>query len=292
MNFLEFYQKRLDLQQAEFRRIDHNETMVAIVYKVIQPNGAPYILKICTRPDDYFHEVYFLRFFHGNLPVPTIINELPPEGDASGAILMECLPGILLKGAEFTSALAYDFGALLAQIHLNRTSGYGDLTQPNQLSHDPKYHFTLKFEEGLSECRSHLPQELLEKCRLYFDSYLHRLEAVDGPCIIHRDCRPGNLLIHEGKISGLIDWSSARSGFAEEDFCTLEHGRSPVPPKIQQLFLLGYQSVRPIPNYQTLMPLLRLSKAIATIGFTVKRGTWNNTHASLYQYNRDYLDTL
>jgi hypothetical protein len=41
-----------------------------------------------------------------------------------------------------------------------------------------------------------------------------------------------------------------------------------------------------------MMPLLRLSKAIATIGFTVKRGTWDGRDAHLYQFNRRFLAEL
>ncbi|MFI5343037.1 MAG: hypothetical protein ACHQUC_02325 [Chlamydiales bacterium] len=38
-NHIEFYQERLNLQTASFSRIDHEDAMVAIVYKVTQPNG-------------------------------------------------------------------------------------------------------------------------------------------------------------------------------------------------------------------------------------------------------------
>lgn len=55
---------------------------------------------------------------------------------------------------------------------------------------------------------------------------------------------------------------------------------------------INYASMRPIPDYKHIMPLLRLNRAFATIGFTVKRGTWNNLHALLYQLNRQYLVTF
>ncbi len=41
-----------------------------------------------------------------------------------------------------------------------------------------------------------------------------------------------------------------------------------------------------------ILSFLRLNKAIATIGFTVKRETWNNSSAQLYQYNSQYIETL
>jgi len=57
-------------------------------------------------------------------------------------------------------------------------------------------------------------------------------------------------------------------------------------------FLEGYSTIRPVPSYQQLMPLLCLNKAIASIGFTVKRGTWKDTNKNMYQFNRHFLETF
>jgi Ser/Thr protein kinase RdoA (MazF antagonist) len=291
-NFITLYQERLGLENSLFLRIDHDDAMVAVVYKITLPNGTEFILKICPRTNDYLREIYFLKYFAGKLPVSRIINVVPPEIDLHGAILMECLPGRLLKMADFTDELAYEMGSLLARIHLNRTTGYGDLIQPEDLKSDPRVHFTLKFQEGIDECRNHLPQQLIEQCLLYYDRNLNVLTSVDGPCIIHRDFRAGNVIIDNGKIRGIIDWSSARASFAEDDFCPMEHGEWPSHPSNKKAFLSGYASIRPISDYTVVMPFLRLNRAIATIGFTVKRGTWNNRNSRVYQFNRQFLEVF
>ncbi len=203
---------------------------------------------------------------------------------------MEFLPGTLLKTVDFTDALAYEMGSLLAQIHINRVAGYGDLIQSQGLNPDPRIHFTLKFEEGLEECSNHLPKAMLEQCRRYYDTHLNLLDSVDGPCMIHRDFRPGNIIVHNGKIRGVIDWSSGRASFAEDDFCPMEHGEWPSDSSSREAFFLGYRSVRPVPNYRTIMPFLRFNRAIATIGFTVKRDTWASSNAKPYQFNRRFLN--
>jgi Ser/Thr protein kinase RdoA (MazF antagonist) len=115
---------------------------------------------------------------------------------------------------------------------------------------------------------------------------------VDGPCIIHRDFRPGNALVCDDKIQGIIDWSSARAGFAQEDFCPLELGEWSESPLLKKSFLAGYAFIRPVPDYSAMMPLLRLSRAFATIGFMVKNGTWDNKHARVYQINYRFLETF
>lgn len=291
-NLIALCKQRLKLQNATFVRIDHDDAMVAIVYKVIRPDGTPLILKICTRTKDYLHELFFLKHFAGTLPVPSIVQVVEPEPDINGAILMECLPGTLLKITDINDALAYEIGSLLARIHLNRLSGYGDLTQLNNLNSNPRDYFTMKFEEGLAECSNHLPKTLIKQCRLYYETHVNLLDSVDGPCIVHRDFRPGNIIIHNGRIQGIIDWSAGRASFAQEDFCTLEHGEWLNDHSFKKSFLLGYASIRPVPDYNSIMPLLRLSKAIAIVGFMVKSGTWNKRNTHIYQYNRKFLETF
>ena len=291
-NIILLYQQLLHLEDAAFTRIEHEDAMVADVYLITNQDGTQLILKICKQSKDFLHEQYFLNFFADTLPVPKIIQIVQPQKDIPGAVLMECFPGAPLKIANFTNELAYEAGSLLAKIHCNRTTGYGDLTEPDSLSQNPRSYFTFKFEEGFAECGNHLPQESLDKCRDYYDNHVHLLDSVDGPCITHRDYRPGNIMAHEGKLQGIIDWSSARASFAQEDFCAMEHGVWPINPSTKKSFLGGYASIRPIPEYREIMPLLHLNKAIATIGFTVKINTWNNRDSKLYQYNRKFLENL
>jgi Ser/Thr protein kinase RdoA (MazF antagonist) len=283
------YQQQLHLQKAHFSPIEHEDAIVAIVYKVTMPNGEHHILKICSHANHYFREVYFLNHFADKVPVPYIIGQVAPEKNVHGAILMECLPGQLLSISTLTPDLAFECGSALARIHLERTSSYGDLIHPTHLSADPRPHFTAKFEEGLKECAKNLPEPLIEKCRHYYAQHIHLLTSVDGPCMIHRDFRPGNVFAEHGKLSGIIDWSAGRGGFAEEDFALLEFGQW-APYK--DAFLAGYASVRKVPHYHHIMPLLQLSKAVATIGFTVREGTWNSKDAKLYQANRQFLESL
>lgn len=289
-NLIAVYKERLNLQDATFVPIVHDDAIVAKVYKIIQLDGKQSILKVCARKQDYLRELYFLEYFNGQLPVARIIQVVKPAEGIDGAILMEYFSGVLLNPRDYTEELAYEIGAILARIHLNRATGYGDLTQPNTLHSDPAIHFSSKFEEGLDECSDNLPKELLNQCRYYYGTYINLLTTVDGPCIIHRDFRPGNVVIKNGKLQGIIDWASGRASFAEEDFCPLELGEWGTDPINKNFFLAGYASIRPIPNYTAIMPLLQLHRTIATIGYTVKTGIWSGSHAHLYKINREFLE--
>lgn len=289
---IKFYKQHLNLQDATFSPIVHADALVAIVYKITHSDGAHAILKICPRVNDFLREVYFLKYFADKLPVPRIIETVEPKQDVYGAILMEYFQGELLKLADLSDKIAYEMGQMLALIHLNRTSGYGDLTQPESMEASARDYFTSRFENDYNECVGHLPEDLLSKCRKYFDEHIHLLNAVDGPCIIHRDFRPGNIIINQGKIMGIIDWASARSSFAQEDFCAMEHGNWSRDASSKEAFLAGYAVIRPVPDYKELMPLLRVRRALATIGFTVKHNTWSGSNADLYRFNRDFLERI
>ena len=71
---LEKYRALLKLDKGlQFLKIDHDDAMVADVYKV-ESSGTPcLILKICNRPNDYASEVYFLSHFEKQIQVPAII---------------------------------------------------------------------------------------------------------------------------------------------------------------------------------------------------------------------------
>lgn len=288
-DFADLYRHKLNFPSAVFTHIDHEDAMVAAVFKISQQGNPDLILKVCSRKGDFMREAYFLNRFAGKLPVPRIIKLIEPEDGLDGAVLMECISGDLLKSETVSSSLAMEIGALLAQIHIEPADGYGDLTDPAHLSADPRVPFTMKFKEGMEECKGHLPESLLETCWSQFNKDIDLLLAADGPLVIHRDFRPGNLISYHGKVEGIIDWSSGRGGFAEDDFCPLEFGEW--PDKSKNAFLEGYASIRRVPDYKPMMSLLRLSRAIAAVGFTVKRGTYASRNAKLYQFSRKYLES-
>lgn len=215
---LEVYQKYFALESAKFVRIDHADTIIAVVYKVVTSDKKSFILKICPRK-----EAYFLRQLNRCIPVPQVIAAFEPSYGHFGAILMEYLERELLKNDDWSRDLAFEIGIALAHLHNNRTEAYGDASKPQTLVQNPNLYFNEKFEEELSECKGHLPENLIENCALYLKSCQSLLADVDGPCLVHRDFRPGNMIIRHRKLQGILDWFSARSGFAEQDFCSLEH---------------------------------------------------------------------
>ena len=155
-DLLSLYKKYFNLGDAIFTRIAHNDAIVAIVYKIIPAEQGPLILKISERAQDYFREVYFLENLVNKLPVPSIIGTFEPKDNIPGAILMKCLWGDVLKIDSLTEPVAYQIGLLLAQIHLNRAAGYGDLIPADNLKSKPHAYFMDKFEESFRDLADEL----------------------------------------------------------------------------------------------------------------------------------------
>jgi len=264
--------------------------MVAVVYKILRPLKPPLILKLCPDEQDYRRELYFLRLLSCSLPVPAIVDAVEPTPETPGAILLECLQGRLVQPDDWSTHLSYEVGSVLARLHLNRTGAYGDPTKPQTLFSGASDYFEEKFNEELHECESHLSKPLINKCQRYLASHRYLLDRVDGPCSIHRDFRPGNMMVCDGKLQGIIDWAGARPGFAEHDFGSMEHGQWPNPPEYKKALLEGYASVRPVPDYEEIMPLLQIGRALAVIGFCVKSNTWEKENSKLYESNRHFLE--
>lgn len=68
-DLIKFYKEKFNLPDATFNRIEHEDAIVGQVYKISQPDGKKYILKICSRQHDYLCEIYFLNYFSDKLPV-------------------------------------------------------------------------------------------------------------------------------------------------------------------------------------------------------------------------------
>ena len=286
---LEKYQKLLNLgRDIKFIKIDHEDTIVAQVYKIERPAKDPLILKICPSFDHYRSEVYFLKYFLQKIPVPNIISSVEPTKENHGVVLMEYLTGQLLNPELITKDLAFEIGQCLATIHANKAPEFGYINKKLIMGKSTRY-FKEKFLEGIDESKNHLSEALIDKCYNYFNTLEYLIEKGDGPCIVHRDFRPGNIIVENNQLKGIIDWSSARFGFSEEDFCSAQYTEWKNFNGYKKYFMEGYSNIRRIPNYSPLMPLLQLSRAIAIVGFTIKRGTWNTSNSKLYQSKKNFI---
>jgi hypothetical protein len=84
--FILLYKERLNLPEAQFTFIDHEDAMVAAVFKISQSGRPDLILKVCSRKGDFLRESYFLSRFAGKIPVPKIIQLIEQEAGMDAAV--------------------------------------------------------------------------------------------------------------------------------------------------------------------------------------------------------------
>jgi len=285
------YIKNLNLDIKSITKIEHEDTRSSDVYQILLKNNVQLILKVCFDALRYKRELYFLNRLKDIIPVPKVIDKIEPREEQQGVILMECLPGEVLNFFTFTNEMSFKMGELLAQLHEIRTNNYGDLTIPDQKS-DPIKEIWNYINESVDECKDVVVPSLLNICLKYLEQNMVKTEYLDGPCIVHRDYKPGNVLTYNNKITGIIDWEGAKSSFAQEDFARMDHIIWDRNLSSKKPFLDGYASVRKLPNIEEVMPLLRVSKCLGAIGFTIARKTWQTRDKEIYKRNILFLQNF
>jgi len=286
------YLEKLELEVSKVEKIDNEETLSSDVYKLTLKDNTCLILKIMFNEKRLKRESFFLKKVKGHILVPNIISIIRPNGKYKGAILMECLSGKIAAAYDLSDDLSFNMGMLLAKLHKIPCDFYGDITDEKFLSPTLQSGvFILKtyFNKSFKECENHLDMSLLKKIEKFFYKKINEIKYLDGPCITHRDFKPGNIIIENDQIRGLIDWEIARNNFAEEDFSQMEYLVWDKYPDKKKAFLEGYRSIRKVPDIDFIMPVLRICKSLGTIGFTIERNTWDNKHKNIFETNLNYL---
>lgn len=64
---------------------------------------------------------------------------------------------------------------------------------------------------------------IFEEAFQFMSASAGALDHQTGPVLLHNDFHPGNILLHQGCFSGVIDWECSQVGEADFDLCHLIH---------------------------------------------------------------------
>jgi len=258
-----------DLQIARAEPVE--ESYSSVVRILTLDSGERLVLKIPFVQRKLFRELYALQQLQGDLPVPQVIDCWIRDDGSPGALLLSLLPGNVITGTvsvELASAL----GALLGRLHTYSLGGYGDVYDTAQGS-SLGWWATLRrtFESWQPLCVDTMPRDLFQKALNGYARLYASLPEPDGPCWVHFDYRPGNVLVQGKRITGLIDFESARGGSGSLDFVKIQNEVWDVWPGTKAAFLQGYESVWPLPDLECTLPFYTLHNAFGGIAWCVKR---------------------
>ncbi|RAV08181.1 phosphotransferase family protein [Paenibacillus contaminans] len=253
---------------------DVPESYSSEVYKLELADGEIVYAKIPYNRDKLYREYRILEKLQQVLPVPKVLELWPGDESISGALLLSAIQGEPCSG-EMDEKLAYEIGVCHAKLHEVTMPGYGYEVQDGFRfleRNDWRLHIRNNFEKWKKPCQEILEAGLFTRCVDYFDEAFHALPQQDGPCIVHMDFRPGNILLHDGKVAGIIDFESARGGSSEIDFTKVNHYIWEVYPHTRKPYIQGYESVRPIIDLDKVLPFYSFYDAFGAVVWCKNRG--------------------
>lgn len=128
----------------------------------------------------------------------------------------------------------------------------------------------------MKACEEILDSELFDKCILHFEQVFKELPPPDGPCLVHLDFRPGNILVNDDSVTGIIDFESSRGGSSEIDFTKVYRDIWKKQPLTRTAYVSGYQSIRPIIDLDKILPFYSFFDAFSSVAWCKKRGIEKN----------------
>lgn len=257
---------------------DVPESFSSEVYKLTLTNRENVYVKIPYNKDKLFREYQMLETFNGVIPVPKVLDFWDGDDITTGALLLSAIEGMPCT-EEIDEKLSFQIGVYHAMIHEVKPLGYGyHVTDGFKFldQNNWRLHIKSNFEKWKEPCKEILDPKLFERCILHFDGVFSALPEPDGPCVVHMDFRPGNILINDNKVVGIIDFESARGGSSEIDFTKINRYIWQVDPKTKLPYVEGYQTIRPMLNLEIVLPFYNFYDAFSAVVWCKNRGIEKN----------------
>ncbi|XEC97748.1 phosphotransferase family protein [Paenibacillus tarimensis] len=250
------------------------ESYSSEVYKLMLGSGGTVYAKIPYNRDKLYRETRILEKLKYVLPVPQVLDFWAGNDSVPGAMLLSAIEGLPCTG-EVNEKLAYEIGALHAKLHEVSMPGYGVDVQDGFRTvdqNDWRRHLKSNFEKWKEPCKEILDAALFQRCIDHFDNVFAALPQPDGPCVVHMDFRPGNILVEENRVTGIIDFESARGGSSEIDFTKVNRYIWEVYPTTRAAYIQGYESIRPIMDLDSILPFYSFYDAFSAVVWCNNRG--------------------
>lgn len=257
---------------------DVPESFSSDVYKLTLANGEDVYVKIPFNKDKLFREFQMLETLKGVLPVPKVLDIWYGDEMTTGALLLSAIHGVPCT-ENIDEKLSFQIGVYHAMLHELKTPGYGYHSADGFHFFEQnnwRLHIKSNFEKWKEPCKELLDPALYERCILHFDGDFSALPDPDGPCFVHMDFRPGNILVNGNKVAGIIDFESARGGSSEIDFTKINRYIWEVNPRTKSPYIEGYETIRTMLNLEIVLPFYNFYDAFSAVAWCKNRGVEKN----------------
>ncbi|NBJ70893.1 MULTISPECIES: aminoglycoside phosphotransferase family protein [Clostridia] len=264
--------EKFGLNVLQWNEVDDSHS--STVYQCTLLYGKNIYLKIPFTRLKFQRELAAYKILQGSVPIPYLIDYWPGDEECPGALLLSELRGKTLT-ARTTTKVIYQVGTLHANMH-SVTPSYDNFIGINNEFDNWSNFIERQFQSFAADVRDILDERLYEKAIEKYKQMKQQLPPPDGPSFVHMDFRPANIIVHDGSVSGVIDFESVRFGSTEIDFTKLYRDILSLDSSLYQAYKDGYNSIRPLINLEDVLPFYQFTDAFNSIGWCKRRGVEKN----------------
>ncbi|WP_370642319.1 aminoglycoside phosphotransferase family protein [Virgibacillus salidurans] len=245
------------------------------VYKCHLLNGdniylkIPYIKLKCQR------ELEAYEIIKDRVSIPKMLDYWSGDEECPGAFLLSELKGQPLTNKALPT-VAFQVGVLHASMHQIQPPTTLQLTGIQNEFPDWFNFVERQFYSFAEDVKEILDGSLYKQSLERFENMKLQLPPSDGPCFIHMDFRPANIIVDGDKVSGMIDFESVRFGSTEIDFTKLYRDFLSFDFTLYQSYQEGYNTIRPLIDLGVVLPFYQFTDAFNSIGWCKRRGIEKN----------------
>lgn len=215
-------------------RLPISESFSSTVLSFVAHDGRHYVLKRHWAPNKAEREASALRALADHPDVPALLGT--SERDGTVTLLIEGLDAApWTHVAETPRELLRRLGGAMALLHQSSAESFDGLENWHELliGNADRYVASIGSDDA----------ELAERARSMLARHLDEVPSSREPRLVHFDLRPGNVLVREGRLVGIIDFEACRGGHPSMDFFKLWQQVDPVVPDGLSEILYGYRGV-------------------------------------------------
>ena len=214
-----------------------------------------YILQVTDNNDPHELENCLKSFMflqkHSNIPVPKVLTRELKEFNSKHYTIVEDIEGSTLD-KSLSSEMVKEAGSMLAHIHDSHSfdkAGWIEWRddEPVVLGF-PGDSLQNRLEEYLEEKLEFFKSEdvdwLARVTERFLNEYLENAPDDFDPVFVHHDYNPGNILVEDGEIVGVLDFDYSHSSHAQRDLVKAMNKFWVKTSASKDDFLEGYREVR------------------------------------------------
>lgn len=267
---------------------DVPESFSSTVYRCELMNGEKVYIKIPYTKLKFHRELDAYHVLQGKVAIPELLDVWEGDEQTVGAMLLSELRGETLQ-RESSVKEAYQVGAYHAQLHDIQPEAEISTRIDNEFPGWREF-VDRMFYSFAEDTKKQISVHKLEEALKKYENMKNDMPPLDGPSFLHMDFRPANILVHNERVTGSIDFESVRFGATEMDFTKLYRDYLSADPAFFNAYQKGYSSVRSLIELEAVLPFYRFVDAFNSIGWCERRGVEKN-RAFLNQ-NLALLDEL